>query len=229
MPLAAAVALELTARPLQAAEVQTLDSIRSAAEDWVRAQMPAGVPGIEVSAAELDARLRLASCPAPLSAGAASAAPLAARSIVAVSCSAGARWSVYVPVSVYARIPVLVLKAPQPRGARLGPDDVVRETRRVSGLPAAYVSDPAALGRHTLRYPLSAGAVLAPEALVPDLLVHQGEQVTLAANAAGIEVRASGTALQDGREGARIRVQNRASLRVVEGVVDADRVIHVTP
>ena len=228
-PQLGALLLGLAVLPARAAQLQALADIRATAESWVRGQMPAGMAGIEVSAAEPDPRLRLAACPAPLVAAAASSAPLAARTVVSVSCREGVRWTVYVPVSVAAQIPVLVLKAPQPRGARLTASDVVRETRRVSGLPAAWLSDPAALGRHTLRYPLSAGAVLAPEALVADVLVHQGEQVTLAANARGIEVRAAGKALEEGHEGARIRVQNLGSLRVVEGVVDADRVIHVTP
>jgi flagella basal body P-ring formation protein FlgA len=51
----------------------------------------------------------------------------------------------------------------------------------------------------------------------------------LAASASGVEVRAAGKALEDGRQGARIRVQNLTSMKVVEGVVDTARVIHVSP
>jgi flagella basal body P-ring formation protein FlgA len=45
----------------------------------------------------------------------------------------------------------------------------------------------------------------------------------------GIEVRAAGLALQNGRQGALIRVQNATSSRVVQGFVVSDRVVDVTP
>jgi flagella basal body P-ring formation protein FlgA len=136
---------------------------------------------------------------------------------------------VYVPVTVESEIPALILRAPAVRGARLTAADVVTENRRVSGLAVGYVTDTSTLERHTLSRPLPAGSALTADALLADFIVRQGEQVTLLAAAGGIEVRAKGRALADGRDGARIRVQNLESLKVVEGVVDATRVIHVTP
>ncbi|MGH8180754.1 MAG: flagella basal body P-ring formation protein FlgA, partial [Steroidobacteraceae bacterium] len=56
-----------------------------------------------------------------------------------------------------------------------------------------------------------------------------GEQVTLVAGVDGIQVRAAGLALQDGRYGALIRVQNVSSSKVVQGIVGNGRVIDVTP
>ena len=76
------------------------------------------------------------------------------------------------------------------------------------GLPVGYLTDPAQLGRATLRHSLPAGAVLTADDLLPDFMVRQGEQVTLVAAVDGIEVRAAGLALQNGRQGALIRVQN---------------------
>lgn len=209
--------------------IQPLDSIRAVAAEFVRGQLPADVRGITVTAAELDARLRFVHCPAPLQAGLVSGASLQARMAVGVSCRVGAQWTVYVPVTIESEIPVLVLKQPAVRGARLTAADVETETRRVSGFAIGYVTDPGALARSTLKRPLPAGSVLTADALEADFIVKQGEQVTLAASGGGIEVRAAGKALENGREGARIRVQNLASLKVVEGVVDASRVIHVAP
>jgi flagella basal body P-ring formation protein FlgA len=51
----------------------------------------------------------------------------------------------------------------------------------------------------------------------------------MVASIEGIQVRAAGLALQSGRYGALIRVQNASSTRVVQGVVDGDRVVDVTP
>jgi len=126
-------------------------------------------------------------------------------------------------------IRVLVLKQSAVRGARLGAAQVTEETRRVAGLGVGYVTDVAALEHHTLTRSLPAGTALTADAMLADLIVRQGQEVTLIASAPGVSVRASGKALQDGREGARVRVQNLASLKVVEGVVDASGVIEITP
>jgi flagella basal body P-ring formation protein FlgA len=213
----------------QAQDVQSLDSIRAAAEAHVRAKMPAQAHGIVVTAGELDSRLRLSQCSQPLKAALPSGAQIQARMAVGVSCKQGTPWTIYVPVTVESEIAVLVLKNAAPRGARLTAADVIAQNQRVSGLPVSYVTDTRALERQTLKRPLAAGAVLTTDSLLPDFIVKRGEQVTLLAAASGIEVRAPGRALADGRDGARIPVQNLASLKVVEGVVDATRIIHVSP
>ena len=209
--------------------IQPLASIRAAATDFVRAEMPSGEKDIVVTASRLDPRLRFARCAGPLEASLLSGTRLQAQASIAVGCHQGANWTVYVPVTVASRIHVWALRSPQAQGARLRADDVVAETHLVSGLAVGYVTDLAQLPRSTLRHPLPAGAVLMAQDLLPDFLVHQGEQVTLVATADGFQVRAAGVALQDGRYGALIRVQNMSSSRVVQGVVATDRVVDVTP
>ena len=71
--------------------------------------------------------------------------------------------------------------------------------------------------------------VVTSEDLLPDFMVRQGEQVTVVASMDGIQVRAAGLALQSGRYGALIRVQNVSSAKVVQGIVEGDRVVDVTP
>ena len=209
--------------------IQSLRSIRAAAVKYVKEQMPAGAQGIIVTAAELDPRLRLAPCAEPLTAAQVSGARLQARTSIGVSCRGNTEWTIYVPVSVESEISVLVLRVPEGRGARIGPTDVATETRRVSGLAAAYITDVKALERHTVARALPAGSMLSADMLIPDFIVRSGETVTLLAESGGLEVRATGRALADGRDGSRIRVQNLNSLKIVEGVVASDRVIHVTP
>lgn len=209
--------------------IQPLASIRAAATDFVRAEMPSGDNDIEVTASRLDPRLRFARCGGPLEAALLSGTRLQAQASIAVGCHQGANWTVYVPVTIASRIQVWALKSPQVQGARLRADDVVPETRLVSGMAVGYVTDTAQLPRSTLRHALSAGAVLMAQDLLPDFMVRQGEQVTLVAAAEGIRVRAAGVALQDGRYGTLIRVQNVSSSKVVQGVVEANRVIDVTP
>jgi flagella basal body P-ring formation protein FlgA len=209
--------------------VESVAAIRAAAEDFVRRQVPDTARAVHIHADQLDARLRLARCGAPLTAALVSGAELRARTAIRVSCAIAPVWSVYVPVVLESDVPVLVLRESAARGARLSAQQVVPETRTVSGLAGAYFTDTSALARHTLTRSLPAGTVLTVDALVPDYIVRQGQQVTLVAAASGIEVRAPGKALEDGRAGARVRVQNLASLKVVQGVVDASGTIDVLP
>jgi flagellar basal body P-ring formation protein FlgA len=208
---------------------QPLESIRSAARAFVRAQMPPGQSDIVITAAGLDPRLRLTRCGGRLETSLLSGVRMQAQVSVAVGCHRGADWTIYVPVTVQSRIRVWALRTPEVQGARLTASDVAPEVRLVGGLPVGYLTDPAQLGRATLRHSLPAGAVLTSEDLLPDFMVRQGEQVTLVAAIDGIEVRAAGLALQNGRQGALIRVQNADSSKVVQGVVESERVVDVTP
>ena len=225
---ASLAAVATAAEPVAAAE--PLAAVRAAAEGLIRSQLRGAAYEVHVQAAELDPRLHLARCPSPLATTLPSGAELGAHVSVRVSCTAsGFPWAVYVPVSVESDIRVLVLRQSAMRGARLGAAQVTEETRRVAGLAVGYVSDVAALEHHTLARSLPAGTALTADAMLADLIIHQGQEVTLIASAPGVSVRATGKALQDGREGARVRVQNLASLKVVEGVVDANGVIEITP
>lgn len=222
-------ALCLAGAHASAAGIQPLQSIRSAAAGFVRSQMPPGQANIVVRSGRLDPRLRLARCNGPLEASFLSGESVHAQVSVAVGCREGSDWTVYVPVTVQSRIRVWALKAPHAQGARLGAADVTAETRLVGGLAVGYVTDLSQLAHGTLRHPLPAGAVLTSDDLLPDLMVRQGEQVTLMASGDGVQVRAAGVALQDGRLGALVRVQNASSDKVVQGVVASDRVVDVTP
>lgn len=214
---------------IAAGAMQPLESVSSAAEAFVRSQMPPGQADIVITAGRLDPRLRLTHCGGPLEASFISGARMQAQMSVAVGCRVRADWTIYLPVTVQSRMRVWALRAPETQGARLSTSDVVAETRLVGGLAVGYVTDLSELARASLRHPLPAGAVLTSEDLLPDYMVRQGEQVALVASIDGIQVRASGLALQSGRYGALIRVQNASSAKVVQGVVESDRVVDVTP
>jgi flagella basal body P-ring formation protein FlgA len=228
--LHAGLLASLCATPLSAVgQTQSLDAIRAAAESHVRAQM-AGSGKVIASAGMLDSRLRLAPCSHSLQTFSASSATMqSARTTVGVRCDHGATWTIYVPVLVESEIPVLVLKRSAARGARLSADDIEVQTRRVSGFSKAYLRSAEELQKQTLKRPLAAGVVLTADAFTPDYAVKRGQQVTLLASAGGVQVRMAGRALADGREGARLKVQNLSSLAVVEGVIETDGVVRVSP
>ena len=124
---------------------------------------------------------------------------------------------------------MLVLRHAVQRDALLTPADVSMETRRIDGLGAAYLESPSELEGRTVRRTLSAGTTLTIDMFAADDVVHRGQAVTLLAATEAIEVRAAGRALEDAPAGARLKVENLSSMKVVEGVAQAAGVVRVDP
>jgi flagellar basal body P-ring formation protein FlgA len=211
------------------ANMQSLDSIRAAAEQFISTKLPGGQARHYVTAARLDARLRLDECGAPLETFSTTPGVLGARTTVGVRCAATVQWTLYVPVSVEVEIPVLVLRRALARRARVEPIDVEIQLRRLPGTASNFISDIGNLRGQRLKRSLPAGSALTVDALAPEVLVHRGQQVTLIAASGPIEIRAQGHALAEGGASDRIRVQNLSSLKVVEGVIENATTVRVGP
>lgn len=198
----------------------SLDDVRTAAVNAVKAQLPSTRGTWFLSAGALDSRLRLAPCGTPLVAAAQATGNSSSRMTASVKCTTANQWTIYVPVIIEVELPVLVLQRALPRDARIGSADVQLQTRRVAGSPANFVNDIATLQNRHLKRPLTSGSPLTLDALAVDVMVKRGQQVTLLAKSGGIEIRAQGRAMADGGMNDRIRVQNVNSLKIVEGVVE---------
>ena len=217
-----------TAWAQDAGRFEPLDSIRGAAEKFVGAQLPQDSNVASVTAGTLDNRLRLARCTEGLHTQMPPGAALQSHTLVGVGCQGPVHWNVYVSVTVESRISILVLKHPVPRDARLTADDVTVEPRKVTDQTTPYLTAVSDLQGRSAQRPLAMGTPLTMDMFKADLVIQHGQEVTLVAAAGGIEVRATGRALADGAAGARIKVQNLSSMRVVEGVVDGPDLVRVS-
>lgn len=232
--LVALLVLLAAALPLAAqSQVQALtppQDLQRAAEAMLRQRIPVnGTDELIVTAGPIDARLRLPLCGTKLDAFLPAGAQPAARTTVGVRCAAP-YWTVYVPVNVETQMHVLVLKHASPRLAVVSAGDVETQPRRVPGFPTSYVTDVTTLAGRHLKMPAAPGVPLTIEQFANDLIVKRGQRVTLLSAAGGIEVRAPGEAIADASADGRVRVQNLASRRVVEGIVEtADSVRVGTP
>jgi flagellar basal body P-ring formation protein FlgA len=225
--LTASVLMSASAIAGPEATIEPVASIRATAEAYVRAQLPADASIASITADRLDPRLHFARCQSPLRAGLPSGAALQARTTIGVSCDTGAAWTVYVPVTTESVISILVLRRPVAQNERLAAEDVEVQKRKLTSTGVAFLTDTADLKRRTVKRPLPVGTALSMDMFTPDLLVHQGQEVTLIATLGGLQVRARGKALANGSAGARLRVQNLSSLKVVEGVVENEDVVRV--
>jgi len=120
------------------------------------------------------------------------------------------------------------LKRAVGRGQAVEAADVDIQKRELPGLASPFVASVAELEDRLTRRAVPAGTALPADALTAALLIHRGQNVTLAAVSNGIEVRAPGLALADAPAHGRVRVQNLNSLKIVEGVADTDSVVRIT-
>jgi flagella basal body P-ring formation protein FlgA len=211
------------------AAIQSLSAVRRAAESAMRREIDAAVTGVELEAAQLDARLRLIACDSALIASATPPRGTQARVLVRVACKSNASWNLNVPVEIRRKTSVLVMRRAVGRGESIAAGDVAVQPRVLPGLTSPFLAKPEDLVGRLTRRPIAEGTAVTADALEAALLIHRGQNVTLAARSGGIEVRAPGLALANAAAYQRVRVQNLNSLKIVEGVADTEGVVRVTP
>lgn len=223
-------ALFLMALPVSAENLQSLEVVREAAAGFVkqRLQAEAGAHGtVLVQTGALDSRLRLAPCSTAPQGFAPGELRPGARLTIGVRCIQPA-WTVYVSVQIETELEVMVLQRALPRGSPVLPEDARPERRRVPGVAASFITDPAQLAGRHLRATAAPGTAITVDLLAADVLVRRGQRVTLIARAGGLEVRAQGEALSDATPDGRVRVLNVNSREVVEGRVESRDSVRVS-
>jgi flagella basal body P-ring formation protein FlgA len=90
-----------------------------------------------------------------------------------------------------------------------------------------YLSSPEELVGQRLKHQLIAGRVITPSMLQADLMIRRGQSVTILVRSDSLNIRMSGKALTDGAANQRIKVENLASRRIVEGLVRSPEHVEV--
>ena len=215
------------ATPVLSDQIQGLDEIRAAVESYVAAQTLEMDASRSIEVGNLDTRVRLARCEEGLRIFFAPGSHNGSRRTVGVSCPGTKPWTIYVSARITRRGPVLVATRNLPRGAVIEASDLATEDRNIEESPAGYLTDPAeALGKRASR-PLRLGLPLTASSLENVPVIARGQRVWLLAESGSLTVRMSGTALEPGAAGDRIRVQNNESKKVVQGLVGDDGFIRV--
>ncbi len=208
---------------------QSLDSLRAAAEQGVRDHYARPGSRIEVTTEPLDLRLQLAACGQPLRAIISDQAQARSRMTVPVQCPQPDGWTVRVPVQLKLFRTVLVSSRALLRGDGIGVADVHVEERDVTRLGYGYLENFQQIAGRSLSRAVARGTVLSPGTLGGRRMVRAGDHVQVLARLDGIEVRADGVALGSGDNGARLRVRNANSGRVVDAMVSAPGVVVALP
>lgn len=121
---------------------------------------------------------------------------------------------------------VLSVTRPLPRGARIGPDDVMLLSQAGTD-PAQVLSDPdLAVGRK-LRRAIGAGQPLLERHLDPLLDIEEGQTVTVQLQSQGIDIASTGKALAGGVAGDRILIDPPSGGHPVEAMILAPGIVRV--
>jgi flagella basal body P-ring formation protein FlgA len=103
--------------------------------------------------------------------------------------------------------------------------DVVKIRR--DRLDAGAATDPQQLVGKSPRRPLAAGQPILISDVAPPLLVHRGDLVTIVFRTENLQLTAQGSALEDGAEGALVRIENTKSNRVIDAAVTGQDMVMV--
>ena len=220
----ATLAMAVTA---QASDWQSLSEISDVAERFVRERTARSNQRVKPQAARLDPRLKLPYCDSPLEPFLRRGTALSARTVVGVRCNGSRPWKLYVPVEVVVTESVLITSKALPRGHVLAATDLTKEDHDVSRLTRGYLSNPDDAIGQRLKHQVVSGKVVTPSLLVADLVVKRGQSVTLVVRSNGLNIKMAGKALMDGAVDQRIRVENVASSRIVEGLVRSPEYVEV--
>ncbi len=210
---------------VEAAEIQSLKSIRDTAETFVMSQYSSGDAQVEIIPVKLDPRLRLVNCDQALDAEYSSSSRRGGRLTVNVKCNGSKPWTLYVPVQVKVMQNVVVLSHSLSRNSIISQSDLKIEQRDINRMTAGYFSDLQEVIGKTLKRSVGAGLALSPAYVESQRLVKRGQQVILLAQTGSITVKMSGKAMANGAAGERIKVKNLSSNRVIEGVITEEGVI----
>jgi flagella basal body P-ring formation protein FlgA len=204
-------------------------AIRSTAQSFLNAFAESHHEGrSEVRLGQLDPRLKLKSCSAPLEA----AMPPGGREIgnttISVRCRDQDGWNIYISARIDVFGPVLITRYPLTRGDLIREDDLEQVERNIADLPYGYYRDTEPLRGMLTKRTIAAATVVTPQMLQAPKLIKRGERVTVVAESGVLSIRTVGKALSDGKSGDMVRVQSEGSNKVVNGIVVSQGVVKVT-
>lgn len=191
-------------------------------------QQDQGGEGVSIEVKPLDSRLRLKYCEAPLSINYQRNRGRSGRLVVEVRCVGSTPWRIYVTARVNKKQHVVTTIAPVLKGERIKLSNLVVEERDLSKLRRGYFESKQQLEGKFAKRAIQGGVVLTPRLLFVPNAIDKGDQVSILIQRGELRVQMEGVAIEDGRLDGKIRVKNRSSGKVVEGVVVAPGRVMVT-
>lgn len=127
-----------------------------------------------------------------------------------VSCT-NQGWQLYIPVHLLTSQQVVVAAHDLQAGTVLHEQDLKLVSATSADTDAPVAHDASTVVGHTLVAPVSAGTPIPLSGLQQPVRVHSGETITVHVHSGTVRIRTTAVALQDGRPGQSILVENPAT------------------
>jgi flagella basal body P-ring formation protein FlgA len=204
------------ANPVWAAVFESPDAIRAAVQAAAEGQIAiAKDTTLEIDVGAIDPRIHLGAC---ASLGV-TVPPANSPTIAAQVICRAPFWTLYVPIHLHAWSRAVVAAANLAPGTKLTASDLTVARLDILATNGAYLTDPSQAEGKILRASLRAGAPILSPLLDQPMVVHRGDTLVLTLLDSAITIRASVIALEDGRVGDRILVENPDSKKTVRALV----------
>ncbi len=191
-------------------------------------QQDQGGEGVSIEVKPLDSRLRLKYCKAPLEIDYQRGRGQVGRLVVEVRCVGSTPWRIYVTAKVNKMQSAVTTIAPVLKGERIESSNLVIEQHDLSRLRRGYFESKQLLEGKFAKRAIQGGVVLTPQLLYVPNAIDKGDQVSILIRRGDLRVQMEGVAMENGAMDGKIRVKNRSSGKVVEGVVVAPGRVMVT-
>ena len=129
---------------------------------------------------------------------------------------------------VEAKVPVIILKRPVLNKSILSEEDIEVELKPLSRLLQDVILDKNSVLGKEVRMSLKAGTILRYSHLERPVIIKRNQIVYIIVRGKNFVVKARGLALQEGREGASIKVKNISSKKILWGKVISPEEVEVS-
>jgi len=202
------------------------ETLRSQIETYLRAELRSEYremadTDFEISVSNLDPRLKLSECDAPVVHTIASPRPYNTHISVKAQCSGTKPWTIYVPAKIETYAPVVVTVRNLERGSVVTEADITLLRMNTNQAGTGHVRTPTEILGMEIKRRLTVGEPVRMSHLKAPQLVRKGDRVVVEAGNAAVLVVTSGRALANGQMGDQIRVQNEKSQRIVDAEIVA--------
>jgi flagella basal body P-ring formation protein FlgA len=204
---------------------QDHQAVRASVASFVEEHSGAQAKLVNYQVDELDSRLVLQAC-ATLQAFLPTGSQLVGRTTVGVHCTAGASWTVFLPVQIKISRALLLNARQLPAGHTLQAEDVYAQTMEVTH--TSGITDQNLVLGKVLRYGISAGQLLREDMLRTPFSVMQGQSVQVLVHSASFSISSTGVALNNASDGQAVKVKS-VNGRVLSGVARANGMVELLP
>jgi flagella basal body P-ring formation protein FlgA len=198
--------------------MQDLATIRGAVETAAASRISLNGSNVQIEVSAIDARLQLPACPSL----AVDLPPTTMASMTAKVSCIQPQWTIYVPLRVHAWTEAIVAAGNLPPNRALAAEDFTRGKVDVFSAPGGVITDPRQVQGKILRAGLVVGSPILSTMLDQPVAVRRGQRVVLTASDSAMSVKTSAVAMEDGRVGDNIAVQNPDSQKTVRATVTRD-------